>query len=42
MVGSKSGVATRLKEVTRFVILVHCIVHRTNLGTLQATEFSEC
>jgi hypothetical protein len=42
MVGSKSGVATRLKEVSHFVVSFHCIVHRTNLATLQAAESSEC
>jgi len=42
MVGSKSGVATRLKEVSPFVVSVHCIAHRTNLATLQAAESSEC
>ena len=42
MVGSKSGVATRLKEVSPFVVSVHCIAHRTNLATLQAAESNEC
>ena len=42
MVGSKSGVATRLKEASPFVVSVHCIAHRTNLATLQAVESSEC
>ena len=42
MVGSKSGVATRLKDVSPFIIAVHCIAHRTNLVTLQAAESSEC
>ena len=41
MVGSKSGVAIRLKEVKPFVISVHCIAHRINLATLQAAESSE-
>ena len=42
MVGCKSGVTTRLKNVSPFVIAVHCIAHRTNLATLQAAESSEC
>jgi hypothetical protein len=42
MVESKSSVATRLKEVSPFVISVHCIIHRTNLATLEVAESSEC
>jgi hypothetical protein len=42
IVGSKSRVATRLKDVSPFVISFHCIAHRTNLVDLQAVESSEC
>ena len=42
MVGSKSSVATRLREVSPFVISVHYIAHWTNLATLQDDESNEC
>ena len=36
MVGHLTGVSTRLKAVSLFLINIHCITHRTNLAALQA------
>ena len=36
MVGSRSGVATRLRELNPGILNVHCIAHRLSLATTQA------
>ena len=38
MVGYLTGVSTRLKVVSPFLINIHCIAHRTNFAALQATH----
>ena len=38
MVGRKSGVATRLKELSPHLINIHCMAHRFNLCTSQASK----
>ena len=38
MVGCKSGVVTRLRQVTKDVLATHCIAHRLALGTGAAAD----
>ena len=38
MSGRKSGVATRIQEVCRFAVYIHCYVHRLNLVLVDATK----
>lgn len=38
MTGSKSGVATRIKELSPFLLAVHCMAHRLNLVTEAAAK----
>ena len=38
MVGKRSGVATRLKEVSPHCVNIHCMAHRFNLCTSQASK----
>ena len=38
MVGHLTGVSTRLKVVSSFLINIHCIAHRTNLAALQVAQ----
>ena len=38
MVGSRTGVATRLKSLNSFIVSVHCIAHRLALACSQAAD----
>ena len=38
MIGCKTGVVTRLKEITPTLIGVHCAAHRLNLASSQAAD----
>ena len=38
IVGSKSGVVTRLKAVNPFLVSMHCAAHRLTLTSSQATR----
>ena len=42
MEGHLTGVSTRLKSVSPFLINIHCIAHRTNLAALQAAQCVDC
>jgi len=43
MVGSRIGVATQLKKkVNLHLIALHCIAHRINLASLEATKENGC
>jgi len=43
MVGSRIGVVTQLKEnVNPHLVVVHCVAHRTNLTSLEATKGNCC
>ena len=42
MVGSQTGVSTRLKEVNPFLLICHCVAHRTNLAALDAAKTPDC
>ena len=39
MIGRHSGVATRLKELSPHCINIHCLAHRFNLSTSQASQY---
>ena len=43
MVGSHGGVATKLKKnLNPFILSCHCVAHRTNLASLDASKASDC
>jgi hypothetical protein len=43
MVGSHGGVATKLKKnLNPFILSCHCVAHRTNLASLDASKTSDC
>ena len=42
MVGKKSGVAAQLKKINPFLTSTHCVAHRTNLATLEASKNQSC
>ena len=42
MLDHLTRVSIRLKAVSFFLINIHCIVHRTNLAALQATQCVDC
>jgi hypothetical protein len=42
MVGKNIGVASLLKKVNLFLTFIHCVAHRTNLATLEASKNESC
>ena len=42
MVDHLTRVSTRLKDMSPFLINIHCIAHRTNLAALQAAQCVDC
>ena len=42
MVGHLTGVSTRMKAMSPFLININCIAHRTNLAALEATQCVDC
>ena len=42
IVGHLTGVSTRLKIMSLFLINIHCIAHRTNLIALQVVQCVNC